>query len=76
MLEDVPTAVISTFFADGLKKHPSDSLLSCSLLYILMSLSKKTKEPELSEVLTPRCSVFLFKGYVCTRYIFMGKSGH
>lgn len=41
---------------------------------ILISPSKKTKEPELSEVLSPRGSVFLFKGYKHTHFTpVMGK---
>lgn len=49
------------FHCGWFQKHPPDSLLSCRFLYILMSSSKKTKEPELSEAVPPKCSVFFLK---------------
>lgn len=57
---DVPTAV-TCFLCGQFKKHLPDSLLSSRFLYILISSSKKAKEPELSDVLPPKCSAFPFK---------------
>lgn len=58
---DVPTAV-TCFLCGQLKKHLLDSLPQSRFLHILISSSKKAKEPALSEVLPPKCSAFLLKG--------------
>lgn len=57
------------FLCRQFKKYPPDSLLSSRFLYILISSSKETKEPELSEVLATKRSAFLFKGYEHTHCI-------